>query len=89
LAPSSVPGVSLLMWMYQCSQPAASRRTRRLPEMPLSSRMVVTVPSVAATSGVSFAPRRSFPRCARPPLRGSPQSSTYVTLPATGNVSRW
>jgi hypothetical protein len=68
LAPSSVPGESLLMWMYQYSQPSLSRMLSML--LPLV-RVHETVPSWAATSTWSLWPIRSAPWCERPPARGA------------------
>ncbi len=71
-APSSVPGVSLLMWMYQYFHPSVPVRMSMLPECPLeSSRANVIVPSFAASSWSSLVPMRSLPGCWRAPPKSS------------------
>ena len=60
--PSSVPGVSLLMCMYQYSHPSASRSTSMFPLfVDVSWRTKVITPSRVARSFCSFVPIRSLP----------------------------
>ena len=72
LSPSSVPGVSLLMWMYQYFQPSSPVRMSMFPECPLeSARANVIVPLFAASSWSSFVPMRSLPGWWRTPPKSS------------------
>src|SRR5258708_7340608 len=68
--PSSVPGVSLLMWMYQYSQPSLPTSESMFPAVPLLSRCPhAIVPQLAATSCISLAPQGSLPLAPRGQLR--------------------
>ena len=59
--PSSVPGVSLLRWMYHVAQPSSCSRAIAQQSPPWVSSIHPTVPSAAANTSVIFGAKMSVP----------------------------
>ena len=85
--PSSVPGVSLFMWILQVRHPSSwlSDMAQHFP--PCSLCIQPTVPAATATMGVILAAIMSMPSCRREqPDRYAPKVFEYRTSPSTGKI---